>query len=97
VVDTMVRPSTDTVSNYTDAVKTLAHHDHVIINDDGKNEFVLINMDMFVKFKEFLHRQYIYNELQQSKALLDDPNVKLTPHDDVIKLLRAKREARKNA
>jgi len=84
MVDTLARPSTDMVSNYTDAVKTLAHHDHVIINDDGKNEFVLITMDMFEKFKEFLHRQYMYNELQKSKALLDDPNARFYEEDEVF-------------
>jgi len=41
-------------------------------------------------------RQYIYDELQKSKALLNDPNVPLTPHEDVIKLLKTKREATVN-
>jgi len=57
-------------------------------------EAALINMEMYAKFEEFLHHQYTYNELQKSKALLDDPNVELMPHDNVMARLRERREAR---
>ena len=94
MLETQARPYAGTVNNYIDAVKTLENRDHVIITNNGKDEFVLMNMEIFSKFEEVMGRQYIYNELQKSKALPADPNVKLIPHEEVIKSLRAKREAR---
>ncbi|MCL2604915.1 MAG: type II toxin-antitoxin system prevent-host-death family antitoxin [Defluviitaleaceae bacterium] len=84
MLKTQVRPSRDLRNHYADVVKTLEQCDHVIITNNGKGESVLINMEMFAKFEEFLHHQYIYNELQKSKASLNDPNVKMIPAADVF-------------
>jgi len=91
-----VRPSRDLRNNYADVMKTLDQHEYVIITNQGRGDSVLIDMDHFAKYQQALHNEYIYNELQKSKALLDDPNVELTPHDEVMTRLRERREARKH-
>jgi antitoxin component of RelBE/YafQ-DinJ toxin-antitoxin module len=45
-------------------------------------------------FVDDMYQEYIYAELQKSKALLDDPNVKLTDADEVSALLDKKRKER---
>jgi len=94
MLKTHVRPSRDLRNHYSDVVKTLNNYDHVIITNNGRGESVLINMEVYAEFEKFLHEQYIYNELQKSKADLSDPNVKLTPHNEVMAQLKQKREAR---
>ena len=84
MLKTHVRPSRDLRNHYSDVVKTLGDHDHIIITNNGRGESVLISMDMYAEFEKFLHEQYIYNELQKSKALLGDPNVKLILHEEVM-------------
>ncbi|MCL2421062.1 MAG: type II toxin-antitoxin system prevent-host-death family antitoxin [Defluviitaleaceae bacterium] len=94
MLKTHIRPSRDLRNNYADIVKTLEQQDHVIITNNGRGESVLINMKLYEEFEKFLHEQYIYNELQKSKAKLSDPDVKLTPHSEVMAQLKKKREAR---
>ena len=94
MLKTQVRPSRDLRNHYADVVKSLAQHDHVIITNNGVGESVLINMEMFVEFEEFLHNRYIYNELQKSKAKLSDPNVKLIPAADVFNRIEKKLECK---
>jgi len=94
---TTVRPARDLRNNYADVVKSLEQHDHVIITNNGRGESVLINMEVYAEFEKFLHEQYIYNELQKSKAAyLNDPNIKLTPHNEVMAQLKERRKARNN-
>jgi len=70
-----VRPIRDLRNNYADIKKSLAQNDHVIITNNGVGEAVLINFEMYKKFEEFLHHQYIYNELQKSKVKVNNPDV----------------------
>ena len=54
-----------------------------IITNNGEKESVLISFDLYEKFTKFLYDRYIYEELQKSKASLDDPNVVLHDADEV--------------
>jgi len=84
MMQTHVRPSRDLRNNYPDVVRSLREHDHVIITNNGVGESVLINIDMYAEFEIFLHHRYIYDELQKSKASLNDPTAKMTDAKDVF-------------
>jgi len=94
MLKTQVRPSRDLRNHYAEVAKTVSENDHVIITNNGRGEMVLINMDMFSKFEEFLHQQYIYSELQKSKASLDNPDVVLHDAEDVFDRLEQRLTAR---
>jgi prevent-host-death family protein len=79
-----VRPIRDLRNNYADIKKSLAQNDHVIITNNGVGEAVLINFEMYKKFEEFLHHQYIYNELQKSKAKANSPDAIRHEAEDVF-------------
>jgi len=96
VLKTQVRPSRDLRNHYADVARTVAENDHVIVTNNGRGEMVLINMDMFAKFEEFLHQQHIYSELQKSKASLDNPNTVLHDAEDVFNRLDQRIAARRN-
>ena len=91
---THVRPSRDLRNHYAEVAKTVSESDHVIITNNGRSEMAIINMDMFALFEKFLHQQHIYDELQKSKASLDDPNTVLHDAEDVFDRLEQRLTAR---
>jgi prevent-host-death family protein len=91
---THIRPSRELRNNYADIVKSLKQHDHVIITNNGVGESVLISIDDYAQYEEYLHRRFIYEELQKSKAKATDPNVELHDAIDVFAGLEQRLEAR---
>ena len=89
-----VRPSRDLRNNYADVVKTLKQHDHIIITNNGVGESVLISIDDYAKYEEYLHRRFIYEELQRSKNDAADHNTELIDAADIFKNLEQRIEAR---
>jgi len=91
---TQVRPSRDLRNNYADIVKSLKQHDHIIITNNGVGESVLISIDDYAQYEEYLHRRFIYEELQKSMAKANDPNMELRDAVDVFAVLEQRLEAR---
>ena len=89
---TIVRPSRDLRNNYADVVNSLKQNNHIIITNNGVGESVLISIDEYAEYEEYLHRRFIYNELQKSKADINDPDVKLHDAADVFAGLYKKLE-----
>ena len=88
-----VRPSRDLRNNYADIVKSLKNNDHIIITNNGVGESVLISIEDYAKYEEYLHRRYIFEELQISKDLPNDHNVELISAADVFARIDSKLEA----
>ena len=84
MLNTKVRPSRDLRNNYADVIKTLKEHDHIIITNNGVGEAVLINIEDFAKYEEFLHYRFIYEQLQKSKEKSNQPDTKLLSMDAVF-------------
>jgi len=81
---TQVRPSRDLRNHYADIVKSLKEHDHIIITNNGVGESVLIGYEDYAKYEEYLHRRFIYEELQRSKAEINDSNTNLLDATEVF-------------
>ena len=77
MLKTHVRPSRDLRNNYADIVKALKEHDHIIITNKGVGEAVLIGIEDFAGYEEFLHHRFMYDELQKSKEFSMKPGVQL--------------------
>jgi prevent-host-death family protein len=84
MLKTQVRPSRDLRNKYAEIVRSLERHDHVIITNNGVGESVLIGIEDYAGYEEYLHRRFIYEELQKSKAAANDPNVQLRDAADVL-------------
>jgi prevent-host-death family protein len=93
---TQVRPSRDLRNNYADVVRSLKEHDHIIITNNGVGESVLISIEDYAAYEDFLRRRFIYDELQKSKTLENDPSVKRISRDEMVALLMRQREARRH-
>jgi PHD/YefM family antitoxin component YafN of YafNO toxin-antitoxin module len=80
---TQVRPARDLRNNYAEVERMLEQHDRVVITKNGVGHSVLINFDDFAKYEDYLHRQFMYEELQKSKAKMSDPDAIRHEADDV--------------
>ncbi|MDR2615939.1 MAG: type II toxin-antitoxin system prevent-host-death family antitoxin, partial [Oscillospiraceae bacterium] len=63
----IARPCRELRNNYPELVKQVKEHNQVIITNNGRDEAVLIGMDEFNAFQEFLHQQYIRRELEKAR------------------------------
>ena len=87
MMQTFVRPSRDLRNHYAEISEMLKDHDHVIITNHGRGESVLINIEDYAKYEEFLHQRYVAEELAKAKQQAADPDTQWADHESVWKTL----------
>lgn len=87
MMQTFVRPSRDLRNHYAEISEMLKDHDHVIITNHGRGESVLINIEDYAKYEEFLHQQYVAEELAKAKQQAADPDTQWADHESVWETL----------
>ena len=87
MLDTCTRPASDLRDNYQDVIQTLKEHNYIIITNNGVEESVLISIDRYEQYEKLMYDRYVYEELQKSKASLDDPSAVFHDADDVHEML----------
>ena len=65
----------------------LKDHDHVIITNHGRGESVLINIEDYAKYEEFLHQRYVAEALAKAKQQAADPDTQWEDHESVWETL----------
>ena len=68
MMQTFVRPSRDLRNHYAEISEMLKDHDHVIITNHGRGESVLINIEDYAKYEEFLHQRYVAEALTKANS-----------------------------
>ena len=86
-----VRPSKDLRNHYRDIANITKKSNPVIITSHGRGDTVLISMDDYAKYEDYLHHQYIINELKKAEQEAADPNTKWYTHDEVWNEIWARR------
>jgi prevent-host-death family protein len=89
MLKTYVRPSRDLRNSYSKIAKIVKQHDHVIITNNGRGESVLIGIDDYAQYEEFLHSRYIAEELEKAKAQAIGSNIQWKNHDELWKEIRS--------
>lgn len=89
---TYVRPSRDLRNNYAEIADIVKEHGHVIITHNGKGESVLIGIDDYAKYEEFLHCSYVVGELAKAKAQADNPDTQWESHNVLWRKIKASHE-----
>ena len=74
MMQTFVRPSRDLRNHYAEISEMLKDHDHVIITNHGRGESVLINIEDYAVYEEFLHQRYVAEALAKAKQQAADPD-----------------------
>ena len=67
MMQTFVRPSRDLRNHYAEISDLVKNHNQVIITNNGKGDTVLINMEDYAQYEEFLHFRYVQEELCKAK------------------------------
>ena len=76
MMQTFVRPSRDLRNHYAEISELLKDHNHV-----------LINIEDYAKYEEFMHQRYVAEELAKAKQQAADPNTQWTEHESVWETL----------
>lgn len=76
MLNTYVRPSRDLRNNYSEIVKIVKDHNHVIITNNGRGEAVLIGIEEFADYEEYVHKKYVLSELKKAKEQANAPETK---------------------
>ena len=87
MMQTFVRPSRDLRNHYAEISEMLKDHDHVIITNHGRGESVLINIEDYAKYEEFLHQRYVAEALAKAKQQVADPDTQWAAHESVWETL----------
>lgn len=85
-----VRPSRDLRNHYAELSNIVKEHNPVIITNNGRGESVLINIEDYALYEDFLHRRYVAEELAKAEAQAADPNTEWKSHDEVWAMLKDK-------
>jgi len=85
-----VRPVRELRNNYPELAELVKQSDQVIITNNGKSEAVLISMEEFRRYEEFLHYRYIDEKLAEAEKEAADPNTKWYTHEEVFAEIREK-------
>ena len=90
MMQTFVRPARELRNNYAELAELLKNHDHIIITNRGRGESVLINIEDYAQYEEFLHQRYVAQELEKARRQAADPNTQWAAHETVWETLHGK-------
>lgn len=83
MLNTHVRPSRDLRNNYGELADMVKRHDQVIITNNGRGEAVLIGIEDYAQYEDFLHQRYVTEELAKARAQAADSNTEWLTHEQV--------------
>jgi len=85
-----VRPVRDLRNNYAEIEAMLVGNDPVVITKNGRGSAVLLNINDFADYEEYLHVKYVAEKLKEIENDVDDPNEEGSDYKDVTKKMRSK-------
>lgn len=89
---THVRPSRDLRNNYAELAKIVKQQDQVIITNNGRGEAVLIGIEEYGMYEEYLHHRFVDQELEKAQKQAQDPATKWQGHDELWGSIKQKYE-----
>jgi len=88
--NTFARPSRDLRNNYADVIRSLKEHNQVLITNNGIGEAVLINVDDYMDYEDYLHVRYVSEKLAEAEGRAADPSAKWFTHEEFFSKAKAK-------
>ena len=85
-----VRPVRDLRNHYTEMESMLSGHDPIIITKNGRGTAVLLNIEDFSDYEEFMHVKYVAEKLKEAETEAESPNAEWSDRQDVMDRLRGK-------
>lgn len=85
-----VRTSRDLRNKYSEIALILQNRDQVIITNKGRGEAVVIGIEDYAQYEQFLHHRYVMKALAEADEQAANPNTVLLSHDEVRTKLKEK-------
>jgi prevent-host-death family protein len=85
-----IRPVRDLRNNYPEIAEIIKKHQPVFITNQGRGEAVVIHIDDYADYEQFLYDRYVAQKLAEAEEIAADPNAKWLDLDDVDRRLREK-------
>lgn len=86
--NTYARPSRDLRTHYADVIRDLQEHNQILITKNGRGEAVLIGVDDYAAYEEFLHLRYIDKKLAEATEAAKDSKTKRYSHEEFWQRVR---------
>ena len=90
-----VRPSRDLRNKYREISSLVKENNPVIITNNGKGDTVLISMEKYAEFEDYMQHRYILAELAKAEEQAADPNTKWLTHDEVWNEILSQRASKR--
>ena len=84
------RPVRDLRNRYTELETMLNGHDPIIITKNGRGTAVLLNIEDFSDYEEFMHIKYVAGKLKEAETEAASPDAEWSDRKDVLDRLRGK-------
>ena len=85
-----IRPVRDLRNNYTEIEALLEKHDPVIITKNGRSSAVLLSIEDYSDYEEFMHVKYIADKLKEAEEVAESSDAVWTDYKSVLNRLRTK-------
>lgn len=63
-----IRPVRDLRNNYAEIAKLIEGHEPVFITNNGRGEAVIINIEDYADYEEYLYEKYVAEKLAEAEA-----------------------------
>ena len=85
-----IRPVRDLRNNFTEIESALDGRDPVIITKNGRGAAVLLHLDDYSDYEEFMHVKYVAAKLKEAEDEAESPDAEWSDYKSVIRRLREK-------
>ena len=82
-----IRPVRSLRNNYPEIAEIIKKHQSVFITNQGRGEAVVIHIDDYADYEQFLYDRYVAQKLAEAEEIAADPNAKWLDLDDVDRRL----------
>ena len=85
-----IRPVRDLRNNYAEVESMLEKRNPVIITKNGRSSAVLLSIQDFEEYEEFLHTRYVAQKLREAEIEAQSPGAQWCDYKEVLDNLREK-------
>jgi len=85
-----IRPVRDLRNNYAEIAALLKEHKPVFITNQGRGEAVVIHIDDYAAYEQYLYNQYALKMLAEAECEASKPDAVWNSLDDVDRIMREK-------
>lgn len=85
-----IRPVRDLRNNYSEIAKIIEGHEPVFITNNGRGEAVILNIEDYAGYEEYLYNQYVAEKLAEAEVEAAKPDAKWHSLNEVDAAMRKK-------